>query len=180
MKRPFVLLFIIFVFLLIPEISSAQNQSAEEQKVPFRERIYFGGNFGLQFGNRTTFIEISPLLGYWMTSDLVLGAGPVYRYWRYNDGIFNVEDNQFGTRLFSRFYFLDNFFAHAEYEWLNLTDYRIESEPRTNINSFLAGGGYVQRVGRSAFFVMILYNFTESQLTPYDNPVFRAGFSVGL
>lgn len=171
---------IIIVLLFLSGISSAQNNQAKFSDLPLKERLFLGGNLGLQLGNRTTFIEVSPLIGLWLSPSIVAGAGPVYRYFRINDITPALEENQYGARLFGRYYFLDNFFAHAEYEALNLTDYRTTDQNRTTITSVLGGGGYVQSIGRSALFVMVLYNFSEGPLTPYNNPVIRAGFNIGL
>lgn len=175
----------IFVLYLFVSISislfgqNAQNRNDRFSNIPLKERIYLGGNLGLQFGNQFTFIEVSPLVGLWLQPKILVGGGPVYRYFRRSD--LNFEDNQYGGRFFGRYHFADNFFAHAEYELLNLTDYRFPPDyPRTNINSVLLGGGYVQNLGRSSLFIMALFNLTETELTPYSNPVIRVGFNIGL
>jgi hypothetical protein len=52
---------------------------------------------------------------------------------------------------------------------------------RDNIVSVLAGGGYAQPIGeRSALVMMLLWNFTEDQYSPYENPIFRIGFNAGF
>ncbi len=175
-------IFTAYLFIFISIVSfgqNAQNRNDNFSNLPLKERIYLGGNLGLQFGNLYTFIEVSPLVGLWVKPRILAGGGPVYRYFRRSD--LNLEDNQYGARLFGRYHFVDNLFAHAEYELLNLTDYRFPPDnPRTNINSVLVGGGYVQNLGRSALFIMALVNLTETELTPYSNPVIRVGFNIGL
>jgi hypothetical protein len=162
----------------------AQQQEQKFSELPLKERLFLGGNIGLQFGNRQTFVEVSPLVGLWLSPKIVAGVGPVYRYFKYSDLNFTYEDNQFGGRIFGRYYFLDNFFAHAEYELLNLADTRDFTDfpdfPRTNLSSTLVGGGYTQMVGRSGVFILVLFNLTETVLTPYSNPVLRVGFNIGL
>lgn len=172
-------LIVLIGILLSCSTAFGQEQEAKFSSLPLKDRIYLGGNLALQLGNRLTFIEVSPLVGLWLNPKLVAGAGPVYRYFRRSD--LNFEDNQYGARLFSRYHFVENLFGHAEYEWLNLTDYRIlPDSPRTNINSVLVGGGYLQGFGRSGLFIMVLFNLTETELSPYDNPIIRAGFNIGL
>lgn len=175
------ILFCFLLFSLCVQLRAERfpDQGGRFSDIPLKERIYLGGNLGLQFGNPFTFVEVSPLIGLWLQPQILVGGGPVYRYFRRSD--INFEDNQFGGRLFSRYHFAENFFAHAEYELLNLTDYRFPPDnPRTNINSVLIGGGYVQNLGGSSLFIMALVNLTETELTPYSNPVIRVGFNIGL
>lgn len=40
----------------------AQREIDDEAETPFRDRLYFGGNFGLQLGT-STFVDVSPLVG---------------------------------------------------------------------------------------------------------------------
>lgn len=177
--------FLIFLFTLSFN-SYSQNKETKFSDLPLKERIFLGGNLGLQFGNTTTYVEVSPLIGLWLSPSIVVGTGPVYRYYRFKFNNFTFEDNQYGGRVFGRYYFLTNFFAHAEYELLNLSDTRDTKDfpdyPRTNLSSVLLGGGFVQPIGdgRSAFFITVLINLNETELTPYPNPVIRAGFNIGL
>ncbi len=178
-----VIIALLILFLILTGINNvfAQNEKGKFSDIPIKDRLFLGGNFGLQFGNRYTLIEVSPLVGLWLSPKFVAGGGPVYRYYKRTDLNFDFEENQYGGRLFGRYLLIQNLFAHAEYELLNLTDYRIQpNSPRTNISSFLVGGGYIQNLGRSAVFIMVLFNLNETELTPYTNPVIRAGFNIGL
>jgi hypothetical protein len=145
-----------------------------------RERLFFNGNFGLSLGNRQTYIEVSPLIGYRFTPRLSAGLGPIYRYYEIQNSSTAFAENQFGMRVFSRFTIIPNLFAHAEYEVLNLTAYDRIVEPRIYIHSVLVGGGYIQSIGRGAVFMMVLYNLNETYYTPYQNPIIRAGVNIGF
>ena len=57
--------------LMLPVSGSAW----EDGPPPLRERLYFGGNFGLSFGNITSVI-VSPLAGYHITPRLSAGRAP--------------------------------------------------------------------------------------------------------
>ena len=75
------------VLLLFSTSLYAQTDSTDHAPIakprkdpkPLSEKLVFGGNFGLQLGNYTN-ITLSPIVGYRVTDDLVLGGGPTYIY----------------------------------------------------------------------------------------------------
>ncbi|MBL0343175.1 MAG: hypothetical protein IPP71_21290 [Bacteroidetes bacterium] len=155
-------------------------------KYLFKDKLFFGGNLGLQFGN-LTYVDVSPLIGYKITEKLHAGIGATYIYYRYKDSFGNYETSIYGGRVFGRYYPIDNLFAHVEYEILNLdvpasvpgSNYDVLV--RDNISSVLVGGGYVQPIGTNAsLMLMVLFNLTEEQYSPYQNPIFRIGINAGF
>ncbi len=118
----------------------------------------------------------------------------------------SYKSNVFGGGLFSRYYLsgffdniLGNIFAHAEYEYLfyrrpyslsSDADATIEdfygnrykkSDQSVEVNSFFVGGGFRQPVGnRVSFDLLVLFNLNDTFNSPYTNPIFRLGVSVGL
>jgi long-subunit fatty acid transport protein len=143
-------------------------------------KVFVGGNVGMQFGT-STFVAVSPLVGYRINSRFSAGIGATYQYYHYQDKLYNITSNIYGGRVFGRYFITQNLFAHAEYEVLNLTAYDSYPPRRVDVGSLLAGGGYIQRFGRnSGVTAMILYNFTESVYTPYQNPIIRVGMVFGL
>lgn len=171
------------LFILLTVCCFAQNSSMlpkNETKERIRDKIFIGGNMGLQLGT-STYVEFSPLVGYNITPKLSAGIGATYQYFHYNDGYYNLKTNVYGGRAFGRYMIMDYLFAHAEYEYLNLEAFDFYPRRRVDVVSILGGGGYMQRFGRnSALVAMILYNFTESVYTPYNNPVIRMGVIFGL
>lgn len=148
-------------------------------KERFIDRLFTGGNLGAQFGT-ITFVDVSPLVGYRITDKISAGVGATYQYYHYKDKYYDFETNVYGGRVFGRYLFTDFLFGHAEYEYLNLEAFDFKRR-RVDVGSLLAGGGYIQRIGKnSAIIAMILYNFTESVYTPYSNPIIRVGFNVGF
>lgn len=134
---------------------------------------------GAQFGT-VTFIDVSPLLGYKITDKIGAGIGATYQYYHYRDKFYDFETNVYGGRVFGRYLFTDYLFAHVEYEYLNLEAFDFNRR-RVDVESLLAGGGYVQRVSDNVSIVaMLLYNFTESVYTPYTNPIIRVGVNIGF
>jgi hypothetical protein len=176
---------ILFITLgLLLFINANAQDSTMLRKQPPKERIldkmYVGGNFGLQFGT-ITFIDISPLVGYKVTPEFSAGVGITYQYYHYQDRVYDLKTNVYGGRIFGRYMFTENLFGHGEYEYLNLEAFDFYPSRRVDVGSLLAGGGYMQRFGsNSAMVAMILYNFTESTYTPYSNPIIRIGINIGL
>ena len=162
------------------------HQSLFSQNVPSAkpspfssDRFYTGGDIGLNFGS-TTYIDLSPILGYKVTDNFSVGPGIIYVYYR--DNIYNFTLNYYGAKFFARYHITDNLFAHAEEQMLNVN----VSDNNNNslsvyVTSFLVGGGYSQPIGGNSFFTITgLWNLTPSVYSPYRNPIIRAGFNIGL
>jgi len=181
-KRPLFRIIVVIIISLFFSINTSAQQKNIENKGSFKDRIFLGGNLGLQFGT-ITLIEISPLLGYKITDDFSAGIGFTYQY--YKDTRFNPDysTNIFGGRIFARYYIYQDFFAHSEVEVLNYDAYYWPSNDKDNITitNVLVGGGYNQHVSqRASVSIMILWNLNEDINSLYSNPIFRVGFNVGL
>ncbi len=180
--------------------ASAQKDSTESYRPysmdndmgTFWDRIVFGGNLGLQFGT-STIIDVSPIIGYKLTPKVLTGIGIKYLYYKtqyqylYQNVVItqSYSSNTYGGSLFGRFYVTDNFFAHVEYEVLNMdvpNDLNYYADyMRSNVTSFFVGGGYSQPLGTNASMgIALLYNLTEEKYTPYPNPIIRVGFGFGF
>mgnify|MGYP001590874713 CR=1 FL=1 len=151
------------------------SDTTSEWRNDFRSKVFTGGNLGLQFGNYT-FIDVSPLIGYRFTKKIHSGIGVTYRY--FSDNLNKFSTSIYGGSIFSRYYILDNLFAHGEYEVLN-GEWLYGK--RFNVTSIFAGAGYSQNLGgKIVANVLILWNINESVYSPYRNPIFRAGIGIGL
>ncbi|TVR79006.1 MAG: hypothetical protein EA412_07180 [Chitinophagaceae bacterium] len=186
------LMFTTSVFLLQAEekIEFLEEEMEREDRPSQRDRgfqwdrFFMGGGIGAGFGTYT-YVNVSPMAGYFVTDRLALGLGGIYQYFNYRP--YNFSTNIYGGSVFSRFYILENFFAHAEYEVINLEGFVIDNtggiveRGRLNVDAFYLGGGYAQPVGRnSAFYFMALFDLLQSQYSVNRNPVIRVGFMVGL
>lgn len=185
-----------FLIALLFSLSAGMVQAKWEEKPSLRDRIFFGGNFGLQFGTVTN-IEISPLAGIYLTPRLAVGPGIRYEYFRSNyPGYVPYDTHIYGGTVFARYMVIRdmsnavgiglNFglFGHAEYEMLSLESryFKIGAPPdavgRFNLHSILVGGGIYQPIGRrGGFLIMVLWNLNETANSPYSNPIFRIGFN---
>jgi hypothetical protein len=179
----------ILVILIASTPVSAQKR--KEPPPPLRERIFFGGSFGLQFGTYTN-IEINPIVGLWVFPNLAVAAGPGYQY--FNDKTYNVSTDIFSAKAYIQLVLLrdiDKFIPlgvhtsiilHGEDEMLNLeTEYWKSislSHNRFWVNSLLAGGGLSQQIGKKgAFNILVLWVLTDSGYSLYSNPEIRIGFT---
>jgi long-subunit fatty acid transport protein len=173
---------LLFFFSLISVSSSAQDSTMLRKHPPkknFFDKVFVGGNLGLQFGV-VTYAEVAPLVGYKFNEKISAGIGGIYQYYHYKDQYYDFETNVYGGRVFGRYNFTNYLFGHLEYEYLNLEAFDFFRR-RVDVGSVMAGAGYIQHIGpNSGIVAMVLYNFTESAYTPYQNPIFRVGFMIGL
>src|SRR5436190_23959647 len=101
-----VLTFILFIALLPFTRSIAQDSTAtstvpekEESHSDFADRLFFGGNIGLQFGTYT-YVDVSPLVGYKVTEKFHTGIGATYIYYSVSGGGYDYSTNIYGGRVF--------------------------------------------------------------------------------
>lgn len=175
MKRLWIIFNLIFLLSLIAiKSSEAQN---EDGFLQLDRRMVFGGSFGLQFGTQTI-IDISPMTGYRLTKRFVLGVSPTYKYYSYvpYNGS-RLSSNVFGGGVFTRYYLIDQLFAHAEYEFLHYRSLNGTTMQYNDFKSLLVGGGYMERIGSNSYFtISVLWNLNDTYNSIYNNPVIRFGY----
>ena len=171
----------------------------------FRDRLFFGGSFGLSIGSYTD-IEISPHIGYYITPRWAAGIGVVYEYYNYRDHFIigpdpatgrliteRFESHIWGGRIFTNYVIVNNvndwlplglhfrIFAHVEYEALSYEKRFFDyfATGRELQNSILVGGGLRFPTGkRSSMNLTILWNLNSSINDVYGNgPVLRLSFN---
>ena len=193
MRLKFCILLVFCAILALP--ASAQDNFS------FRDRLYFGGNFGLVIGSDFTNIEISPIVGYYITPRWSAGVGVTYEYYnnRYywinlGTGSFErLKTNIWGGRLFTNYVIVNdvgewiplglNFriFAHTEYEAMSYERRIFYSNERGRLlqHSFLVGGGLRFPMGRrSSMNLTILWNLNSNRESMYGSgPIIRIGFN---
>jgi hypothetical protein len=178
--------FIAFIFFLLTLLITQTQETFGQRDIypdenpPLSERMYFGGNFSLQFGS-LTFVDISPLAGVMLTEKFSTGLGATYQYLKFARSSSNV----YGGRLFGRYNITRNIFAHTEIESLN-TAYVVpgatpgqDRMARDWVQGLFIGGGYFTPFGnRGGANITLLYNLTyDNRRSPYNEPyVIRAGF----
>lgn len=181
-------------FILISSLCTAQeyiNDSAVDSIKASKEnkfdwdKVYVGGGLGLQFGNYT-FIDLAPIIGYRFNTNISAGIGLTYKFFQDNRNT-NYKTHIYGGSIFGNYVFTKNFFAHVEYELINLDFIELNpngsvfSKKRRDLSYLWIGGGYRQPVGANSYLVAtILYNVLDTKGFFYPNPIYRLGFNIGL
>lgn len=177
------------IILLVISFSAVSAQDVREETPPLRERLFFGGNFGLLFGTITN-IQISPVVGLWVLPRVSVAAGP--EYWFYKDHYSSTH--VYGGKVYSELILVKDLnsvipvgvhmgiFLHLEDELLNLESAEWKNQPglsgRFYLNSFLAGGGISQQIGaRSSMNFTLLWQLNPSIYSIYSNPEVRISFN---
>ena len=187
------MILILFLSLFNPGLGSAQS-NFERNKTPFSDKLMFGGGFGLQFGT-LTLIDLSPVVGYRVTDRLETGIGLTYKYYRYKNRWYDnagqgydLKSHIYGGSVYVRYHVLKNVFVHTEFEQLkyrytqyyNTSSGLAREKETANISSLFIGGGLKQPISQNSyFFIMALWNLTETSMSPYNNPIIRMGVILG-
>lgn len=157
--------------------STSNKETIKKQRGPIKDNLVVGGGLDLRFGDYTM-IGVTPLVGYTVTDDFIVGGIFTYRYFK--DNLSNYTTNTYGVAPFARFFVYQGLFIHAEYEMLNGEFYYRQGN--VWVNSFLVGLGYGSRIGDKGFIgFYALWNLTEDEnYQIYNQPTFRISFGVGL
>ena len=154
----------------------------QSQSMSLKDRLFFGGNLGLNFGS-LTLINVSPLVGVRLTDKLGVGVGPTYTYFSDRRSTYKFETESYGGRLFAQYRIVESVLLYSEYELINteVPNLLYTALERRNISSLFLGGGYIQQIGRSsAVSITLLYNVLEGDYPIYENPLIRTGFLMGF
>ncbi|MBK6267244.1 hypothetical protein JKA74_19540 [Marivirga sp. S37H4] len=178
--------FLLFLFLSAISFSSHAQKYVDEEST-FFERLYIGGNFGLQIGTNITQIEVSPAVGYMINQKASAGVGVIYQYFSANiqtqNRVYEIKTNIYGGKLFGRYNITDFLFAYTEYENINLDVVNLNTSEieRDWVPGLFVGAGYFQPIGRrSGVNLMLLYNLAYDPLkSPYNSAFnLRLGFTL--
>lgn len=166
----------------------AQDEEGEEPKKGFdKEKLFYGGNFGLGFGSTQTSINISPQVGYRFNKYLAAGAGVNFVYASYKYEWLGYRENYgvAGLNIFGRVYpipyILLQLQPEANYVW-GKVKYNGGAEDAIDsriVPSLLGGAGAAIPMGqRGALLVMVQYDILQRYLNPYGKkPFLTIGFN---
>jgi hypothetical protein len=192
----------LFLFISISIISGQKakddlmsfDQKDNEEAPPIKERLFFGGNFGLQFGTITD-IQVSPVIGFWVLPRVAVAVGADYRYYKEQD----LATTIYGGKGYLQFAVIQDLssviqmgghtgiFLHLEDEllslkssfWKPIAQYPNQlpyTSDRFYQNTVLAGGGISQHLGRrSSLDILVLWPLNDSEGI-YNKPEIRISF----
>jgi hypothetical protein len=175
-------------FILIILATTVDGQKTEMEKPPLKERFFYGGSLGLQFGTQTN-IEILPVVGFWVLPRVAVAAGPGFRFFSY----MKQKTTIYSARGYVQLVVIrdinkmvpvgvhTSIILQLEDEGLSLDSqywHNVDREPdRFWVNSVLAGPGISQQVGRrSSLNILFLWTLNSTGYEIYSNPVIRIGF----
>lgn len=142
-------------------------------------RFFMDGNLGFNFGNGGINVDVSPLLGYFLTNRIAFGAGPSFQYYKPSNNLSAIT--VYGGRSFIRYNVWQSLFAQVELAGLNYKN--LSTNSRDWLFQLPVGGGISQRiVGNTSLNAMILYDVLyNADKSPYDNAlIIRGGVNVGF
>jgi hypothetical protein len=186
-KLPFIYLSIL---LLIASVSVVSGQEEKQEAPSIKDRLFYGGSLGLQFGSITD-IQVAPIVGFWILPRINVAVGPDYRY--YKDR--TVATSLYGGKAYVQFVVIQDLnsflpmgshtgiFLHLEDELLSLKSSFWKfplpyTSDRFYVNTVLAGGGISQQIGRKASLnFIILWPINDSVYPIYGKPELRISFT---
>jgi hypothetical protein len=187
------LLLVFAVLVLAAGAAQAQEEEPAEKKGFDKSKLFFGGNFGMNFGDYTL-INVSPQIGYRFNPWLAVGAGPnfiyssiLYRYWN-GDKDYRANYGVAGLNVFGRVYPIEFILLQIQpelnYTWGKYKFY--DGTPNLKLDSkfvpsLLAGAGGVIPAGRGSFIAMVQYDLLQNERSPYGKRAFyNFGYNIGF
>lgn len=179
---------VLLVIFLLGSYRSSCGQERSREVPPLKDRLFYGGNFSLQFGTYTD-IEVSPVIGLWVLPRVGIAVGPDFQYYKF----YTSSTVIYGGKSYMEVLFLQDLdnviplgihlglFLHIEYEALSLESAAFKSPPyeseRFITHTFLAGGGIRQQIGqRSSLNLTFLWTLNDKGYNIYGNPEIRVSF----
>ncbi|MBO9701116.1 MAG: hypothetical protein J7604_12970 [Sporocytophaga sp.] len=146
--------------------ANGQNDSTAAVNKGLGGHIKFGFNYHLQLQH----IDVAPVIFYRLNDRVDVGVGLNYLYYYRNDK--SENNSAFGTNIFTRVYFLKNFFLHLEYLYCNVpyrNDLNFEYR-RVYITNLFSGLGYRQPItSKVDSYFLGLIDLTHRDESPYKN-----------
>lgn len=187
------ILAIAFLLGLLSVASFAQDEpEAPAEKGFDKNKLFFGGNFGLGFGSISTLVNVSPQIGYRFNRYLAAGAGVNFIYSSYKYQFSNPQFKEVygvtGLNIFGRVYPIDYILLQAQpelnYTWGKYKFYDGGPDQKLNakfVPSLLGGAGAVIPMGRGAVIIMVQYDLLQNERSPYGNRAFyNFGYNIGF
>ncbi|MBL7930691.1 MAG: hypothetical protein JNL60_02250 [Bacteroidia bacterium] len=150
--------------------TSKSKKNEKEKNDEWKERTTWGGNAQLWIGN-STFILLSPTIGYLPIKNVNVGLGIIYNYTSYRSPYGEYSQSIFGGHSYARYIIAESYFVQAQYDRLYQPDFlSINPKAKTWVDYFLVGGGFMQNIGeRTALMSSIMFYVNPEPLSIYQN-----------
>ena len=190
-----------FVGVYAQEVYSSSGHTGYHKKTKKKgydpDKLIIGGGLNAGFGNGTTEVGISPIVGYRFFNNFSAGIGVGYQYYKFatsdpsSGPQYYISENMVYPNIWSRYFVYQNIYVTGtlEYDFINakgtaLDNYGNSYSENQNVTNvaFLVGGGFKQSLGgRVSGFMEIMYDVIQGENTPYPKqPIMRIGFCAGL
>lgn len=157
-------------------LEKTSNQKSDST-LTLKERIYFGGNVGAQFGT-VTFVDLSPMVGIKIHPIWSVGIQTTGQY--LNNSVLGYNTTILGLTSFTRVKVYSELFLQGEYGILN-GNFSVYSGERETIQTLLFGGGYSYGLGsKMKMYGTVMFDVLQDIKNPYSNPLIRIGFSYNF
>lgn len=168
----------------------SQGESAPKRTSLDPSRLFFGGNFGVRFGD-FTLINVSPQVGYRFSERISAGGGVNFMATSSTVRSANGERlmregfGYAGFNLFGRLFAVSNIFVNVQpemnYSWGRVRYYNGQADvkrPGAFVPVLLVGAGASIPTGRGRIVTMYQYDLVGDARSPYGRrPFFTVGFN---
>jgi hypothetical protein len=190
--KKYILAACLFSLFTVAAVAQDEPEDAPKERGFDKSKLFFGGNFGLGFGNVSTLVNVSPQVGYRFNRYLAAGVGVnfIYSSYKYEWASPQYKE-QFGVtglNVFGRVYPIEYIFLQvqpeANYTWGKYKfydgtpDLKLDSKV---VPSLLGGVGAAIPAGRGYFIVMAQYDLLQNERSPYGSRAFfNFGYNLGF
>jgi hypothetical protein len=177
-----------FFCLLLSSTLFGQEKKEKPPHTFDPEKLFFGGNFGMRFGDNT-FVNISPQVGYQFSQYFAAGGGVNFitssQTYRNGNGDKIYKDNYgyAGLSVFARVFPIPILFASVQpeynYSWGKIKYFNGQSDIKTSgafVPVLLVGAGAAIPSGRGRLIAMLQYDVIGDARSPYGRNAF---FTIG-
>lgn len=149
----------------------------------FASHLHYGGSFGAYFGSTSSQLQISPMVGYKVTDNLMAGIGGNYIYYAFSTNYGHYSTTIYGPTVFAQYKIYRGFFALAEYNLLSievpnsLPPYEVS---RQWISAVPVGVGYYNGGDLRGMYFAALYDLVNNQYSPFSTGFGAFTFRIGF
>ena len=173
------LIAILVILVTTLSVDAQLNTEIKENKKFEKEKLYYGGDFLVSFGENSTLL-LAPDVGYRFTESFSLGLGLNYRYHSTLDQVTQerIPTNSYGANAFARWELGKDLFLISDFERINI-EQDFPNEDKNWTSFWLTGVGYQRSLGGEIKLnIQLLYDVLENPLTPHYYPSIPIGFPL--